>query len=285
MANAIILYGPRSDSAAFQGGSWSAALPLGNLASPRYYEVARSADASETSTQFQVLLPQQDAFRALVLGHLNVTTSYEYRVRAFETIDFDEEAPPLYDSGWIKPFAGTAILDWGHPNWWVGSVPWDDPERKIQLIHVLPQTISSQFWWIELRDESNPAGFIEAGRLFMAEALNPSINYAYEGNGLTFKDNSKRANTLSGNTEVWRRINPRVMSMSFPTVEQTEAFNNFLRAIRVAGYDGEVFVIPDPDDAAFIQQRSFFGRFVQFDPLSQVMFNRVSTGFQIEEII
>jgi len=248
--------------------------------------VARSTDTRLESTRLRVTLPQDETFRTLVLGPMNVTSGFRYRVQRYAGAGFSTVG---YDSGWTKPFEGSAggalSLEWENANFWLGIIPFDDDERGVYLIHQLPTDQTGQYWSFEIDDQNNPAGFVQIGRLFMPETWSPSINYGYGENGLSFKDNSLRASTLSGSTEVWRRINPRVWRGAFPYLPESEGFAEAYRFFRAAGYDGEVFIVPDPDEPSSLQQRSFMGTLTQMDPLSQASYGLVGTGFSIEEII
>jgi hypothetical protein len=54
--------------------------------------------------------------------------------------------------------------------------------------------------------------------------------------------------------------------------------------MQMTGYDKEVFVIMDPDNAADLQRRSMFGRITQMDAIQQAVFGGIAVGYQIEEI-
>lgn len=286
MSSILLLYRPKSDNAVFSWGSWRAALPLANMTDRRLSRVARSTDAALVSTRFRVELTQEETFQALVMGPMNVTNGYQYRIRTYTDATF---VTPVIDTGWIKPFSGTSgdalSLEWEDSNFWLGIAPFDDDERGIFLIHSFAAPVAGQYWSFEIDDIFNPDGFIDIGRLFMPVAWSPSVNYSYDGNGLTFRDNSLASETLGGSTDYWRRINPRVFRFALSFLAEEEGYAEAYPFMRVAGYDGEVFVIPDPNDAAHIQKRSFLGIVRSMDALSQTAFGLVGTGFQIEEII
>jgi len=285
MGNALFLYEPKSDNALLGGGDWRAGLPLANLIDPRLSKVARSSNTLLASTQFRVSLPTVTPFRALAMGPMNITTAYRYRIRTWSA----GFVGMLSDTGWVKPFdgqsAGPLELEWEDPNFWLGLTPFEDQERGVWLIHDFGTPQVGQFWTFEIDDQTNPDGYIEIGRLFMGSAFQPTLNYGYDNNGLSFENNALMAPTLSGGTQAWRRLNPRVFRAAFPNMAEAEAFDEVYRMFRSVGFDGEVLVIPDPDDAANIQKRSIFGNFRTMDALSQTAFGLVGTGFEIKEII
>jgi len=285
MGNALFLYEPKSDNATFSGGNWRPSLPLSNMADKRLSRVARSVNTLLASTQFRVSLPTVIPFRALAMGPMNISTAYQYRIRTWSA-DFDLM---LSDTDWVKPFDGQAAgpldLEWEDPNFWFGLTPFDDQERGVWLIHDFGEPQVGQYWTFEIDDQTNPDGYIDIGRLFMPTTFEPELNYGYDSNGLSFENNVLSAQMLNGGTQFSRRINPRVFRAAFPTVREPEAFGDFYRLFRTVGYDGEVFVIPDPDDVANIQKRSIFGNFRAMDALSQTAFGLVGTGFEIKEIL
>lgn len=287
MGSILLNFNPKSDAAVLSGGDWRTTLPLANLTQPRLSRVARSTDTELTSTLFNVALPQEETFEVLILGPMNTTSGYQYRIRSWPDGTFT--GTPDSDTDWIKPFEGSSgdplELEWEDPNFWLGIIPFDDDERGVFLIHVFDAPVTGQFWSFELDDQFNPDGYIQISRLFMPETWAPSLNYGYNGNGLTFRDNTLAARTLSGSTARWRRLNPRVFRFAFDALPQDEGYADAYPFMRVAGYDGEVFVIPDPDDTAHIQKRSYLGTVTRMDGLSQAMYGLIGTGFEIEEII
>jgi hypothetical protein len=282
----LLLFQPKSDNATLSWGSWRAALPLNNMLTERLARVARSTDATLESSRFRVTLTAAATFKALLLAGTNVTTAVKWRIRSYLDGDFAEEDID-FDSGWLEPFVGIAEdLEWGDPNWWTQTTPFDDDERRINLIHVFDTEPTARLHWsFEIDDTTNPAGVIDIGRLFMPLAWEPSINYQYGDNSLSFQDNTLRSTTLGGSEDAWRRINPRIFRFGIDYLPETEAYQKAYPLMRTAGFNGEVFVVPDKDDDQFMQQRSFLGRISQMDGIAQVAFQMAGVGFEIKESI
>ncbi|WP_173087388.1 hypothetical protein [Devosia sp. 1635] len=283
MGKIMLLYDNQSDIGSVTGPA--SALPVANLQIDTLEQVWRSASDDPSDTRFDVALPEVVAMKAIVVGPTNLTTANRYRVRAFPDAS---RSNAFYDSGWEQSAVRATFgsLPWGSPYLWSGYQPPDDPDRGTFIIHVLPYAVAQLFWTIEIDDEGNPDGFIEASRLLMCRTVEPSINYQVGQNGLAFEDNSKRSRTLGGGEQIWRRINPRVFQFGFDYLPESEAFNDFYDLMRHTGYDREVFVIPDPDASALeMQRRSFLGTFSQMNPLSQVAFGYAAAGFTIKERI
>lgn len=282
----LLLFQPKT--ATLSWGSWRPALPLNNMLTDRLARVARSTDTAVESTRFRVTLSAASTFKALVLAGTNVTTDVKWRIRSYTSGDFADEDID-FDSDWMTPFIGlSGDLEWGDPNWWMRRAPFDDDERRINLIHIFAtEPTERQHWSFEIDDTTNSAGTIDIGRLFMPLAWKPSINYQYGDNGLSFEDKTLRSETLGGSEDKWRRLNPRIFRFSIDYLPELEAFRRAYPLMRVAGFDGEVFIIPDETagGAEFLQMRSFLGRISQMDGISQVEHQLTGTGFEIKEII
>ena len=66
---------------------------------------------------------------------------------------------------------------------------------------------------------------------------------------------------------------------------ELEAYTRAYDLIQQAGYDKEVFIIPDPEDSTNMQRRAFLATITQADPISQALVSRASFGFTVEEIV
>lgn len=283
MSKALILYNPHSDSAQFTGGSWTSGLPLANLANQKLHRVARSTDLQLANTQFKVALPGEKTFKAIAVGPMNVTPTYRYRLRSYS----DDAFSVLdYDSDWVQPFVGSNSQDeWEDAWFWLGVEPFDDADRNPWLFHIFDTLTSGQYWKLEIDNTENPAGYVEIGRLFMPDFVDPSHNYAVGNNGLQFLNNSLTQNTLSGAEQTRSRVNPRQWSCAFDMLADAEMYEVFYRLFQHSAYRNETLVIPDPSDAEHIQKRAIFGKLTQTDPLAQAQAGYGGTGFTITETI
>jgi len=274
--NIILLYGNHADAGVLSGGGWSPSHPLSNLQKRALRRVAQSVDVQPSNTIINVQLAGPATLKAIALGPSNISTGYSYRINSETT-----------DSGWVLGATRTEwnTLTWEDPNYWTGIPSWDDAERGMWLIHIFDVPVTSMYWQIEIDDQANPANFLRFGRLFMSRFWQPSINYGFNNNGLSFKDATIRSTTLAGNKHFWRRTNPRVFRFGFDYIPEAELYDKGYEFQRMAGYDGEVFVIADPGDALNIQKRSFLSTANTMDPLSQAAFGYGSTAFELEEVI
>lgn len=274
--NLILVYDNFGDQATLSGGSFFEALPLSNLQKQDISLVARSTDLALSSTRLTINLNGAREVRGIVIGPGNLSTAYLHRI--------------IWDSGQTEWSQGAQREPWNtlpfeHHDYWTGLLPWSDLERGMWLIHLFKTPIFTSSLTIEIDDRDNPDGYIEFGRLIIGRTWQPSLNYDYSGNGLGFLDHSLRVQTLAGNKISRRRINPRTFQFSLNHLRESELYRDGYDFQRIAGFDGEVFVIPDPDDLTFRDRRSFLATIQRMDPLTQSMFQRGGTGFQLEEII
>jgi hypothetical protein len=184
--------------------------------------------------------------------------------------------------GWVQPAVNQGSPGdflWGEDDFWLRN-----DHLGGCVIHIFDDLVPAQYWSVEIDDQDNPDGFLDLGCLFMPLGWQPSMNYEF---GATFglKNNTLVSSTLSGGKKFKRRVNPRVLHVSLPILPESEGFGQAYRFMQRVGFDRPVFVIPDPDDAATVHARSFFGTVSQMDPLTQAVVGRVGAAYEIEEII
>lgn len=265
MARITIAHTPYSDAATLAGGSWTAGLPLANLKIDKLFQTARSSDATLASTKFTVDYGAAQALSGVIFGPTNLDADNKVRVKGAPTNSFASG----YDSGWLTSGITAADID---------------PERGFNFVSIFAAVQTYRWWSIEIDDTANAAGYVEIGRLFMPQLLQPSANYPAGSNGLTFEDLTRRVETLSGVENSSRRRNRRVLNFAVPVIDQDEAFGSIYRFERTVGFDKTVFVIPDPADTAHMQARAFWGRIGTMDPITQVeVVNSTSFGLTIRE--
>lgn len=281
-----ILSEPVSDSASLSGGDWLGALPLTNMQVPAEYHIpARSASTDPADTQFDIDIGGTENIRAVVLrGNFTTAASMTLTLFAddqFSTVLETHETEPLF------PVAPWGTIPFGAKYWYDGLRPWPNPDRRAHFQIVLPESVGGQYWRVEIEDEANADGFIDVDRLLMAGdgVWIPQFNYEAENNQFGIRDNTLKSSTLSGGMHVRRRTNPRFFSFSVKHQDDANVFGASWRLMDWAGFDREVFVIPQPSDADHHQQRSFFARISQASPLVQAACQRGHVAFELSEIL
>lgn len=266
MTKAVFLFNPQSDAATLTGGNWkSGDTSLSNVQNDRYWRVARSASLLPEETQFDIDCRTLKTAHGFAIIVPNATTKCRVRIAAYQDVSY---ATPTFQTAWTN--AG------------VSGSAWKDEERAPIISTVFAQPVTSRFWRVEIDDPDNLYGHIDVARFFLGEGISPSFNYSY-GATLTFKNNVLSSSTLSGSLVHKRRVNPRQWQCSFEYLPDHEAFGDVYDFLRYVGFDREVFILPDSEEKAQLQARSFFGTISQLDPLAQVVIGRSSFGFGVEE--
>lgn len=274
MANTLLAFDNQADTAVLSGGSWVPSLPLTNLQNEVQGRVARSTDASESSTWFDVDMQRLRMVRAIAIPAHNLSLQSAFRIRGGSDPDFTTNA---FDSGetdvWptIYPF-GT--VPFGADNWW-GGKPTERDRRGLNptLVYLLPQSTNVRLIRVEFFDEGNADGYVQAGRLFIADGWQPSINVTVGNLGHSWEDPSLITPAISGTEYKDRRAKRRVARFAFEFLTEAEAMQAF-DIMRVCGTTEEVLYIHDPDDTTHSLRRRWLGRLRQ---LSAVDYPRVAS--------
>ena len=272
-----------ADGATLSGGLWLTAAPLANLQQRLLSKVARSVDLLETSTRLDIDLGTASTIvRFVALARHNLTTSATYRITAGSTVG----GADLYDSTTMPVWPAVYLpedLEWEDDNWWEGQISATEAEGyPIALEHDVGSNIRARHWRIALADPANPVGFLDIARLWMGPLWAPQRNLGY-GAAFTWEARSIAEYSLGGVLFSEPRPPARVLRFTLNALNDAEAYGVLLDAQRRVGTDGEVWVIPNWDDAARRFKRDFLARFRRFDPIAQIHNRLHETSFELEE--
>lgn len=286
MSNVVLAFNNRADSAVLSGGSWTTGLPLGNLKTRILNQPARSANALEASTQFSVTFPTAFRVNALSLSKHNLDADATWRIRAFSDSGFSTET---YSSGGFEkvwqPYTGEGDEAWESTSFWDGRVTYEDAKGYIwHAIKIIAGNIESRYWKIEIINPTNPAGYIEIGRLFMAAAWSPKYNFSY-GASIQFEDRSEVEESADGTEHYLRKTPYRIIRMSLDFLTTDEAMRGVLDLQRTMGVTGEVLVVWDPSEIEHRVRRSFLGRLRQLSAIEHPYFESHKAQFEIKELL
>lgn len=273
-----------ADAATLTGGSWQAALPLANLQTPLMAAVARSTDATITSTKFQIDLGSgfYKTQRILALVRHNISAAGTYRVKAGTT----PGGLDLYDSGSVSAWPAIYLpgdLQWEDANWWTG-VPDDVTDYPMALWHDVGQNINGRYWTVEITDTTNSAGYVQASRVWLGDLWSPQHSYEF-GAGFGWEAHDDEEESLGGVMYFTARPSRRVFSFSFGALSYQEAFGKVLEIQRVAKNSGQVVIIPNSADQQYFFKRNLLARFRRMDPLKQLSHNIQGAAFEAEEVL
>ncbi len=275
------------NEAAVSGGVWSPGLPLSHIQSPLFARYARSANALPGSAQFKVELPRFRGVSAVALASHNLSASAQWRVRVW----FDASATELaWDSGQVDVWPAvfdTLETEWENDNWWSGTVTDYDRDAFTPLAAMfLPDVQIVRSVTVELFDALNPDGYITIGRAVVADAWQPEVNQDW---GAQHGYHIDTDFAVAGNQHQTEFADPktprRTVSFTLSHLTEGEAFRKALALQRSQGIHGEVLysgnIAPGPVSFA----KTFVGRLVQADPLSNPYFSNYSASFNLREIL
>lgn len=285
MANAIIAYRNRADSATLTGGSWTAGMPLSNLQDRLLSRLARSTNDDPASTTFTLTLDRFRTVSVVALCRHNMSSQATWRIRAFADSGLTDQ---LYDSGAVNVWQAmydSSQLEWQDDNFWSGLPSAEDLAGYYwNAIHVLPEAKSARYWKLDISDASNPAGYVEIGRLFLSEAWVPTLNMSY-GASLGYTSRTEVEEAWDGTEYFDVKAPYRVAQFRLENLSQQEAMFRALDMQRVASIDKEVLFVWDPDDTQHLIRRSFLGRLRELSPLEQPYYEAHQTSFVVKELL
>lgn len=258
----------RIDDAALSSGSWVSTLPLGNLKSRILGKVARTTAATTAATKMDIDLTAAQTIRIIAAVNHTLTITATARIRGSSVSDF---ATTVYDSGWV--------------NAWPAAYTAEQRESfTATFVHILSADTSARYWRIEFDDTTNPAGYIEVGRVFIGPSWSPAINISF-GAELSWNAQTDVQQSLSGVEYFYRRAPYRIQNVKMDFLTIDEAMAGAFEIQRLAGIDAEVFWIYDPDDTTHAIRRQFLGRLQALSPVVHPYFEFNSTAFSIKEIV
>ena len=285
MANILLAYPNRADAATLSGGDWETTLPAANLLDRRQHIPARTTSADLADTQLDIALDKSRLVGLIALYRHNLSTTAQIRIRAGEDNTF---AVTEYDSGWMDVWPviyDTATLQWENEAWWDGKHT-DETREGFPAVwlHVLPDATFCRYWRIEIDDQTNAAGYIEAARLWLSETWEPRWNYSH-GAQFGVMTGTQVVQALSGAEYFDRRDPARTFVFSLDWLTEAEGYQRAFELQWRQGIDQEVFVIPDPDDSINLIRRAFLARQNQLNPIDHPRYATLSNAISLKELL
>ena len=284
MANSLTVYRNYADSGTLSSGTWSSTLPLSNLADRQLSKTARSQSLSTTATQFGLDFGSIETVKFVGALRHNLTQDGQWRIRLSTASDF---ATTEHDTGWqdiwpsIIPF-GVGL--WGE-YYWGGKVdPAEASTYGIAAYEVIASPVRVRYMRIELDDAANPDGYLEAGRLIVAPAWEPTINLQYNWS-LEQVDESRIVRSRGGQAYVDSKPKFRRLKFTLSDLQRDEMLGNAYELERLKGKGGDVLIMVDPDDAQHIHRQTVYGHLADTSAITNPYSTRFSKEFTIEELI
>ena len=267
------------------GGSYVTTLPRTYLQDPVLGRVARTIDTALMSTQVDINLTRSRQVRIVSVINHNLSLSAKRRLRGATDATFTDVR---YDSGWgdvwpeVYPYP---VLEWEDDRWWSGKYSAEQLSGAYHtLVVILPNTVTSQYWRLEFDDTTNPAGYVQAGRIFIGPAWQPTKNPSF---GLTdaWETKTSSQTALGGTKFFQRRVPSRFTQLKLDYLPEDEALSYAFDLDRLAGIDKEIFWVHDPDDTVHAIRRQYLGRLRQLTALEYPYHLERGKPYQIEEIL
>ena len=278
MANALIAWGNNVDGGSIYNGSWLSSLPLTNVLNRTLGLVARSNGLTLANTKFTIDLGPDKIVKVISLANHNFSLAAKYRITNTSGVNTGwlDVWPVVYDS---------QNLPWQSLSWWSGKYSAAEIEGFTwNLIHIFDTAYNNAIWTIEIDDQTNSAGYVQFGRLFMADAWQPVVNMSY-GASLGWESNTEAQEMYSGAKVFDERTPYRVARFSLDWMSQDEALGNAFELQRRMGVSGEVVYVWDTDDTIHSIRRRFLGRMRQLSPIENPYVAIHKAAFEIEELL
>lgn len=284
MARLHLLFDAPSDLGTYSGGSWETGLPLANLVNQQPTKVARSTDADEASTRFVIDHASARQFSMFALINVNLSSAATVRIRVSQNAD---GSSPTLD----KTIAyGEANVVWGSLPW--GSFPWsgfieDEQPGGPIVFYKHPSTVAGRYVLVDISDESNAAGYVQAGRFMAGQAFVPQINMAY-GAGGQFIDESRQSRSVGGQLYTDKKPKRRRFQCALNFLTEAESWGSMYDMQRKLGISGALLLVYDPEDAAaIIKRRTIYGHMTDLSPIvtENASSSPYSFSLTVEELV
>lgn len=252
-----------------------ASLPVTNL-----QDISRARVARTTSTVAQTIKGTWNAVKvisALALMRHNLTSASTWGLQlysdaAWATLAFDSgtvnavPAKSLGDLEWgVDPLGASLFTGWAlaFSSMWFGA-------------------IRAQSFVLTIADASNPAGYLEATRLFIGRYLQPTYNFSW-GIKLIWKEDTTQERTEGGTLrsdgfDPYRR-------MAFKLDQLTASDRpKFLEWARKDGLRNDVFISAYPGDGTSLERdHSMAAKLVASAEISRGSVNAFDSEYVVEE--
>lgn len=284
MSNMIISSTNYSDQAtSITASSEVASLPVENLQDRQLVKVYRSDGATDITIDVDFGQGRIIDFVALVRH--NITQTGQIRWRLSNVSDF---STTQHDSGFVDAWPVVeefGTLPWGVFSWGGRINPEVAAEYQISSFVVLDSPVQARYLRIDISDDDQDEGYIEAGRLIAGPAFRPSTNYGF-GVEIQFVDESRIVKSRGGQTFVDEVERFRRIRFELQNLPEAEIFGNVFNNIdRLRGVAKDILVIPQPDDPKTWPTQNIYGRLVRTEPIINSTLEFYGRTIEIEELI
>ena len=181
-----------------------------------------------------------------------------------------------YDSGWLDAIP---------PAYVAATTPAQRASLTQSTPHKLPTPQTYQYWRCDISDAANTDGYVQIGRLMVADtAFQPTYNASYGAN-IQWMDRAVISEADSGAEYAYDRPKYRVFKAALDWLTEAEGITKVLEMQRTLGTTGEVYAMWDPDDTTYLPNRSFLARMRSLNALETPLYGVWRTGFELKELL
>ena len=256
-----------SDAATILAGDELATLPAANLLDPQPSSVWRTSGLA--AAYLEIDLGATHGVNLVSLLFTNLGAGGTWRVRAAAD-QAALTAGPGYDSGTLSvwtPGADPTPYGYADAILWLGG-----------------QQLAYRWWRVDLADPANADGYIEAGRLYVADAWQPSMN-VQPGYSIGFVDESVQRVSAAGTLHAIPRRSRRQGRFTLSFFEGAEMMERGFTLDQTRGRGGDVLFMLDPDPGPYRQHDTIYGLLSELGPVTLPSHGIYQKRYQIEEMI
>lgn len=283
MQHLKLLWKNSGDGATLSGGNWT--LPIAKVQTQDINDVARSNGLASANSSFIIDFgTQYTLFRGLALVNINCSVSATIRIltgndNTFASFDYDTGTIDIFNSNLT-----TADVAWESGNWWWGRITETDLAGYVRNYFVDLGSRENRYIKIIINDPNNAYGYVDIGRLLVGTLTQYTFNYAY-GAKLGWIDPSIKSRSIGGKPFADVRQKYRTASFSLDWLSDAEAMTVAFELERSLGTTGEIFIVPDSDDAQNLFRRSFLAQLSELSGLEKHLYGYQKTAYKFEEIL
>ena len=193
-----------------------------------------------------------------------------------------------FESGWsdvwteIFPYP---VLEWEDDRWWSGKYLEEDLAGSYRnLIVVLPTVYTLRYWRLEIDDTTNPAGYVQGGRVFFGPGWVPAKDPDFTLE-LGWETTTTVQPSLGGAETFDRRLSFRSTRFTFSHMTENEAMSQAFDMDRQAGIDQEILWVQNTADVAHQHRRRFLGRLRTLSPTQYPYYDNMTKAYEIKELL
>lgn len=272
------------DGSSVSGGSYTSARPLGNVQQRELAERARSVDTDPANTQLLIEFDRRRTIGFIGIAAHNLSPDATFRAYVRDAAD-----AVVVDTGDVlawPPVLGLEQVAWEDPNFWTRQL---DSEQRAEYTpfawHVFEPTSLAHSVLLEINDAGNPDGYVEFGRVIVADVWQPDTNMSF-GSQWGHDDSTTVQETEDGSAEFFDEApRRRTFSAELGRLDQNEAFDVIARMQRVQGTSREIVILNELADTPQRHRRSMLARLVELDPITHPYAHNWTSSIAGREIL